>query len=69
MTAAALLTLIETYGPSVVGLVAKLVADVKAGRGQTELTDADWAELNRLCGLSSASIYAKEGVTLPPAAP
>lgn len=67
MTTTALLALIMQYGPSVVPLIAKLVADVKAGKGQTELTDADWAELLRLQSLTGASIYQREGVALPPA--
>lgn len=67
MTTAALLALIMQYGPSVVPLIAKLVADVKAGKGASEVTDADWAELLRLQGLSAASIYQREGIALPPA--
>ncbi len=67
MTPAALIALIIQYGPSVVPLLSRLAADVKAGRGQQELTAADWDELTRLAGLTGAAIYAREGVALPPA--
>ncbi len=68
MTAAALLPLVSTYGPTIVPLLAKLVADVKAGKGQLELTQADWDELLRLSRLTGADIYAGLGITPPPAA-
>jgi hypothetical protein len=57
-----------TYGPSVIGVVQKLVADVEAGRGNQPVTAADLAELNRLAVQSAADIYARLGIALPPAA-
>lgn len=66
MTTAMLLTAVLQYGPQIIPLVAKLVADIKAGKGQQEPTEADWAELVRLAGQSSADIYAREGITPPP---
>jgi len=32
-------------------------------------TDADWAELTRLAGLTSDDIYKREGITPPPPTP
>ncbi len=69
MTIAALLALVAQYGPTIVPLVAKLVADVNAGRGEEQLKQADWDELARLSGLSGADIYARLGIALPPATP
>jgi len=66
ITPAILLQLVLQYGPSVVGIVAKLVADIQAGRGQTAVTQADWDELTRLSSLTAESIYARLGITPPP---
>lgn len=69
MTFAALLPLVLTYGPQIIPLVQKLVANIQAGRGNQTVTDADWAELTRLATLSSSDIYARLGITPPPPAP
>jgi hypothetical protein len=67
MTFAALLQLVLTYGPSVVPLAQKLVANVKA-RGNDTITDADWDELTRLANQTSDDIYKRLGITPPPKA-
>lgn len=69
MTTAALLTAVLTYGPSIIPVVGKLVADIEAGKSNATVTSADLAELARLAGLSSASIYQSLGIAPPPAAP
>lgn len=56
------------YGPQAVALVAKLTADIQAGRTQTTVTEADLLELARLAGQNSDAIYARLGITPPPAA-
>ncbi len=65
MTAEILLPLIIKYGPAIVPLVRKLAADIAAGRGQQELTAADWAELERLAANRAADLYLAAGVTPP----
>lgn len=67
MTTAALLTALLTYGPSIIPLAQKLVANIEAGKGNATVTSADLDELARLAGLTGASIFQKEGVTPPPA--
>jgi hypothetical protein len=69
-TAAITALLVSILGsvPTILPLVQKLVADIAAGKGQQTVSDADLAELVRLAALTSAGIYAKEGVTPPPAA-
>lgn len=67
MTTAALLTAILTYGPSVIPLISKLVADIQTGKANKEVTPEDWAELLALSQQTSASIYARLGITPPPA--
>lgn len=67
LTVSTLLSLVLQYGPSVVGVVQKLVADIEAGRGNTTVTAADLAELQRLATQSSDDIYARLGITPPPA--
>jgi len=66
MTTAALLTALLTYGPTIIPLVAKLVADIEAGKGNQTVTAADLEELLKLSQQSSADIYAKLGITPPP---
>lgn len=66
MTPAAILTALLQFGPTIIPLLAKLAADIKAGRGQQEVTQADWDELARLSALTSASIDARYGLVLPP---
>lgn len=68
MTFSALLPLLLQYGPSIIPLVSKLVANIEAGKGNTTVSDADWAELNRLASQTSSDIYARLGITPPPAA-
>lgn len=61
-------TLLAQYGPSVIPLVQKLIADIAAGRTASTVTAADLDELSRLSGLTAAGLYATAGVTAPPAA-
>lgn len=68
MTTAALLTAVLTYGPSIIPICQKLIADIEAGKGQTTVTSADLAELQRLAGLTAESIFASVGIKPPPAA-
>lgn len=68
MTTAALLTALLQYGPSIIPLAQKLVADIEAGRGQQNVTSADLAELAALAKQSGADIYARLGIAPPPAA-
>jgi hypothetical protein len=55
--------------PTILPFVQKLASDIAAGKGNTVVSQTDLDELTRLAALTSASIYAKEGVTPPPAAP
>lgn len=68
MTTAALLTAVLTYGPTILPLVQKLVADIESGKGSTVVTAADLAELVTLSTQTSADIYARLGITPPPRA-
>jgi hypothetical protein len=65
MTTAALLTALLTYGPTILPLIQKLVADIEAGKGAQAVTAADLAELNRLASLSAADIFKNAGVAIP----
>lgn len=67
-TVLALLQAVLTYGPTVIPLVQKLGADVAAGKGDRVVTPDDLAELNRLANQSAGDIYARMGITPPPAA-
>jgi hypothetical protein len=67
MTITAIAQLVATYGPTILPLVEKLIADIEAGKGNQQVTSADVAELIRLAGLTSASLYARAGVALPSA--
>lgn len=67
MKFATLLPLVLQYGPSIIPIIQNLVAAIKSGKGDTEVSDADWAELTRLSQLSAESIYARLGIELPPA--
>lgn len=69
MTFLAVMNLLETYGPSAVLLAQKLSAAIAAGKGNEQVTPADWDELTRLCLLSAEDIYKVQGVTPPPAKP
>lgn len=66
MTFAVVLDLLLKYGPSAVQLGSKLVTAIQAGKGQQEVSAADWAELDRLANQSSADIYARLGISPPP---
>jgi len=65
MTFAVLANFILTYGPSVIPLAQKLVADVES-RGNQTVTSADLAELARLANLTGDGIFATAGVVPPP---
>ena len=67
MTTAAIIQAVLQFGPTIVPLLAKLAADIRAGKAQQEPSQADWDELTRLAGLSSSSIYAGLGIDLPTA--
>jgi hypothetical protein len=62
-----LANLLVKYGPSAISLGANIDSNIAAGKGQTEVTAADWAELDALSKQSAEDIYAKEGITPPPA--
>lgn len=57
MTPSAILSLVVTYGPSVIDIVAKLSALRAAG--DKPLTEADFADLQRLASRTSAD-YLRE---------
>lgn len=65
MNPAVLVALLQ-YGPSVLGIVQKLLADLEQGRTQTTVTAADIGELQRLAGQSAADIFKRAGLTPPP---
>lgn len=67
MTTAALLTALLTYGPSILPLAQKLVADIEGGKGNTVVTAADLAELMALASQSSDDIYKRLWIIPPPA--
>lgn len=66
MTTAALLTAVLTYGPSILPLIQKLVADIEAGKSNTTVSAADIAELVTLSQQTSNDIYARLGIATPP---
>ena len=68
MTFAALLSLLIQYAPQAVGLIGHVVQNIAAGRSQATVTLSDWQELDRLAALTGSDIYAKLGITPPPAA-
>ena len=68
MPIAALLTALLQYGPSIIPLAQKLVADIEAGKGNNLVTSADLAELARLAGQTGEDIYSRLGITQPPPA-
>lgn len=67
MTTAALLAAVLQYGPTIVPLVAKLVANIEAGKGNQTVTAADLAELATLASQTGEDIYKRLGITPPPA--
>lgn len=68
ITPVILLQLVLQYGPTIIPLIQKLVADIQAGKGNTAVSAEDLAELARLSALKGEDIYAKLGITPPPAA-
>lgn len=66
-TVAVVLTSVLQYGPTIIPLIAKLTSDIKAGRGNKEVTPEDIAELVRLSSQTSSDIYARLGIEKPPA--
>jgi len=67
MTYAVLLDLLIKYGPTAVALGEKLAKAIIDGKANTQVSADDWAELNRLANQSAADIYARAGITPPPA--
>lgn len=65
MNAVTLLDAVLKYGPTIIPLVQKLVADIEAGKGNQTVTAADLAELARLAGQSAEDIYAAAGIQPP----
>jgi hypothetical protein len=68
MTIALLLQALLQYGPSIIPLVQKLVADIEAGKGNQTVTSADLAELAKLAAQTSGDIYLRLGIEPPPKA-
>jgi len=68
MTFAILLPLLLKYAPEAIDVIGHVVANIAAGRSQHTVSDADWAEIDRLPADTSAAIYARLGITPPPAA-
>ena len=62
-----LASLIQILGTEGIPLILKLKNDIESGKTATTVTDADLAELARLAKQTSADIFARVGVTLPPA--
>lgn len=60
--------LIAAVGTVGLPLAAKLLADVNAGKTSTTVTPADLLEIHRLSNLTSAEIYANQGIVPPPPA-
>ena len=69
LTIVGVLQLVMQYGPSVVGLIQKLVADIEAGKGNQVVTAQDLADLAKLAQQTGEDIYARLGITPPPPAP
>lgn len=65
ITYSTLLQLVLQYGPQIIPLVVKLVDNIKAGRGDAIVTEADWAELARLSTQTGEDIYKRLGITPP----
>jgi hypothetical protein len=66
LTIAALADAFFKYGPTVLSVGQKLMADIAAGRGGKEVTAEDFAELVRLANQTGEQIYARLGITPPP---
>lgn len=68
MNFALLLNAVLTYGPSIIPLAQKLVANIEAGKGNQTVTAADLAELAALANQSADDVYKRLGITPPPRA-
>lgn len=66
MTFAVLLSAVLQYGPSIIPLVQKLVANIEAGKSNATVTSADLAELIALANQTGSDIYKREGIAPPP---
>jgi len=67
-TWAVALKLLVDHGPTAVVWAQKIWANIEAGKANTVVTAEDIAELNRLSSLTAGDIYARLGITPPPAA-
>lgn len=68
MSFAELLPLVLKYGPSIIPIIQRIVAAIKAGRGNVQITEADWDELIALSTQKGEDIYLRLGIALPPPA-
>lgn len=68
LTIAALADAFFKYGPTVLTVGQKLMADIAAGKGNHVVTADDFAELNRLAAQTGEDIYVRLGITPPPPA-
>lgn len=66
MSFATLLPLLLQYAPEAIGVIGHVVTNIAAGRSQATVTDADWAELDRLAALTADAIYKRRGIAPPP---
>lgn len=53
--------------PFALGTIAKIMAEIRDGKQKTEVTPEDIMELDRLAKQNAADIYARLGITPPPA--
>lgn len=60
--------LIAQLGTVGIPLIAKLIADIQAGKTATTVTPEDLAELARLAAQQAEDIYKRLGILPPPAA-
>jgi hypothetical protein len=65
MTTSVLLGLVIQYGPSIIPLIQKLIADIEAGKGNAVVSAADLAALSAMANQTSADIYKRLGITPP----
>lgn len=65
MSLAVVLQLLATYGPSIIPLIKKVVADVEAGKSNTVVTAADLDILAQLAAQTGEDIYKRLGITPP----
>lgn len=69
MTPIALLVALLNSSGTILPLVTKLIEDIRTGKGEQPITEADWAALVALASQSSADIYKREGIVPPPSVP